>query len=242
MSTFWRINEWSQLMSIAGTMRKTVIAFLVAALGLFPTSQFLLNAQSQGDDAKPTRKSLPAPETVDQYFRECSPGSTGKHDCAVIERIYSLRLKQLGEAPLISGTDSHTSDIYRIAVVIPVAKVTAKVARIQLENDGSIILIATVADQNGNAASSKKYVLLGQKSEHLRAMLSWNVFSLIDSLDTSKEEHSIRPIRDEGYYLLEGLHDGRYHVLHRSLGSADEFSIGIYRYLDELGIWSGLSP
>jgi hypothetical protein len=229
-------------MSIARTTQKFVMQLVFLAVGLLTTPQLLLNAQNPGDGTKPARKVLPPPETLERYFRLCSPENTSTHDCAILERIYSFRLKQLGEAPLLAGTDRQANDIYRITVIFPVATVTSRVARMYMENDGSVTLIAIVSDQNGNAASSKRLILSGTSSEHLRAMLSWKAFSSMDSLGSGKVEHSTRSIEDEGYCLLEGLHDGKFHVAHRSVARADEFSIGIFRYLNELGIWSGLSP
>jgi hypothetical protein len=153
-----------------------------------------------------------------RYIRECTPRATSAHDCAFIERLYGSWLAKLKESPLeVPPAGGGVADVYRITVITPSSKTAARMVRLEIKPDGTSEAIGKAASQFGMPQDSTSTLVSASDTKALCALFPMSTFDSLPSLDLSEPN---RRIRDGQLWLVERVHDRKYHAVHRwgSLG------------------------
>jgi len=187
----------------------------------------------------------PPPVASNKFFSNCTPTESAEHDCAILERIFSQRFRELDEAPLTSSSGQRPQTVFRISYVTPVApQIGLRLARIEVHTDSSVEITAKTEDaREDKILSSRSIHLSGAEAAQLLALLQWNEFLKFDSVSHVPPDRT--KIRVDGNFCaLEGVYEGEFHALYRSQIEQDSESdpakaklFAFLTFLKGIGVW-----
>jgi hypothetical protein len=187
----------------------------------------------------------PPPVASNKFFSNCTPTESAEHDCAILERLFAQRLKELDEVPLTNSSGQRPRTVYRISYMTPVARqIGLRLARIEVQTDSSVQITAKTEDgRDDRILSSRSIHLSGAEAAQLLALVQWNEFTKFDSVSHVPPDRT--KIRVDGNFCaLEGVHEGEFHALYRSQIEQDSESdpakaelFSVFTFLKDIRVW-----